>query len=73
MVKETNKAKINKAEQKQTGATQTRTPARAPEKAARIVVTDGNVEELFKRFQSMSEDDPEWDALGDALGRYAFE
>ena len=39
----------------------------APEE---IMVTDDNVEELREKFCKLSKDDPEWDMMGDALGRY---
>ncbi|MGA9207354.1 MAG: hypothetical protein WB347_06110 [Terriglobales bacterium] len=37
---------------------------------ARIVVTDENVEQLKKKFDTLPKDDPEFDRLGDALHRY---
>jgi hypothetical protein len=34
------------------------------------VVTDENVEELKEKFDTLPENDPEYDRLGDALHRY---
>jgi hypothetical protein len=42
-----------------------------PAPAARtLVVTDENVEELKEKFDTLPENDPEYDRLGDALHRY---
>lgn len=46
-------------------AATTGTPA-----SAAIVVTDDNVEELKRKFDTLQENDPEYDRLGDALHRY---
>ena len=55
------------------GARARKRTARKPSFHAPIIVTEQNVEDLKRKFDSLSEDDPEYERLGDALHRYMID
>jgi len=54
-------------------ATAQKRPTGKPSFHAPVVVTDENVEDLKRKFDSLSKDDPEYERLGDALQRYMID